>query len=403
MTRERRTGVHRSPALTRRLWLQAATAAGACAAGVPAQAAAPSASPAPAVPALRRGLNLSHWFEYEQGQDVSPTELAEMRALGLDHVRIPVDPVVGGWRPEAGGTRLSTLPGLRTALEHALAAGLDAVVDLHLTADTQRQIEYQPALEQSLVSLWTQIGRALADLPAARVAFELYNEPQYFGAASARWPALQARLLAALRAQAPHHLAVLSGNEGGSLKGLRALPPVADAAVAYAFHYYEPFLFTHQGAHWLDTRYTTAGLRSGLRYPVSAQADGVPGLSQPHARADAELAAYRQAQWGPARVRADLDAAGAHARQHGLRLLCNEFGAIRANVDPASRYRWMADVRQALVANGIGWTLWDYSDIFGITSNAGQTVRKAPRRIEPAALQALGLGPVRTSAQAAPR
>jgi endoglucanase len=358
-------------ALTRRGWLAAATAAAANA-GLSAAVSTASAAvpPTPTGPGLRRGLNLSHWFEYEQGQDVSPAELSGLRALGLDHVRIPVDPVVGGWRPEAGGTRLSTLPALRAALEQALAAGLDAVVDLHLTADTQRQIEFQPALEQSLVSLWTQLGRALGDLPPARVAFELYNEPQYYGAAAARWPVLQARLLAALREQAPRHLAVLSGNEGGSLKGLRALPPVADAAVAYAFHYYEPFLFTHQGAHWLVTRYTTAGLRSGLRYPAAAQAG----------------------------VRDDLDVAGRHARQHGLRLLCNEFGAIRAQVDPASRHRWMADVRQALEANGIGWTCWDYSDIFGITSTAGLTLRSAPRRIEAPALQALGLGPERSQA-----
>jgi len=37
-------------------------------------------------------------------------------------------------------------------------------------------------------------------------------------------------------------------------------------------------------------------------------------------------------------------------------------------------------------ANRIGWTLWDYCDIFGI-------VEDTPRRIEPAALAALGLDP----------
>jgi hypothetical protein len=41
--------------------------------------------------------------------------------------------------------------------------------------------------------------------------------------------------------------------------------------VAYAFHYYDPFLFTHQGAQWLDSRYTTAGLRRGVLYPAQYQ------------------------------------------------------------------------------------------------------------------------------------
>ena len=351
---------------------------------------------------MRRGLNLSHWFEYEQGQDVPAAELAAMRAVGLDHVRIPVDPLVGGWLPDGGvtaGLRPAFMSALRAALEAAIAAGLTVVFDLHLTPQGKSRIEQQAPLERSLAALWSQIGRALADLPPSRLAFELFNEPQYYGAQAARWPPLQQRLLGALREQAPRHLVLLSGHQGGSFKGLRAAittatatAPLADAALGWVFHYYEPFLFTHQGAHWLDTRYTTAGLRGGLRYPAAAQADLTPSLSRPHARAAQELADYRHADWGAARIRADIDAAGAWARQQGLRLFCNEFGAIRANVDPASRYRWVADVRSALEANAIGWTLWDYSDIFGITAvSALPAPRGGSRSIERAALQALGL------------
>ena len=51
----------------------------------------------------------------------------------------------------------------------------------------------------------------------------------------------------------------------------------------------------------------------------------------------------------------------------------------------------MTDVRGALEAQGLGWTLWDYSDIFGITDAAPVPPRGSLRKIEPAALQALGL------------
>ena len=384
----------------RRAVLGGLLAAGAAVAGAgPSHAAPAAATPAmPAgLPALRRGLNLTHWFEYEQGQDVPAAELAALRAAGFDHVRIPVDPVVGGWVPDGGvtaGVRPAFMAALRAALEAAIGAGLEVVFDLHTTPESKARIEQQAPLERSLVALWSQFGRALADLPTARLAFELYNEPQYYGAHASRWPPLQQRLLAALRERAPRHLVLLSGNEGGSLKGLRATPPLAgpaDTAVAWTFHYYEPFLFTHQGAHWLDTRYTTAGLRGDIRYPAALQAGITPKMSRPHPRAAQELADYRAAGWGAARVRADIDAAGAWARQLGLRLVCNEFGAIRAHVDAASRYRWMADVRSALEANALGWTLWDYTDIFGITSASAQLQRSGTRAIEPAALHALGL------------
>jgi endoglucanase len=100
---------------------------------------------------------------------------------------------------------------------------------------------------------------------------------------------------------------------------------------------------------------------------------------------------YLHDEWGPRRVRSDMDVAGRFAKEHKIRLVCNEFGVIRANVDVASRYRWIADVRSALEANEIGWTLWDYTDIFGITTQSAQPNRVGSRNIESPAIQALGL------------
>jgi endoglucanase len=348
------------------------------------------ATTAPTLPALRRGLNLTHWFEYERGQAVSAEEMRLLRQLGLDHVRIPVDPVVGGWHP-VSGARLQFLPELRKALEQAVGAGLDVVLDLHLEPATKQLVEEQPALENAVLALWSQLARELADLPAAHVAFELFNEPQYYGWHASRWPPLQLRLLRAVREHVPNHLVLLSGNEGGSFKGLRQLPLVADQAVAYVFHYYDPFLFTHQGAVWLDTRYTTAGLYRGVRYPAQFQVASPARLTRPHPRAAQDMANYLKEDWGPQRVQADFDAVSRFARQQGIRVLCNEFGTIRANVDVPSRYRWMTDVRGALEANGIGWTLWDYTDIFGITAESAQPNMIGKRTIEPEALRALGL------------
>lgn len=342
------------------------------------------------LPALRRGLNLSHWFEYERGQGVSAEEMRTLRLSGLDHLRIPVDPVVGGWHP-ATGAPLTFLPELRQALVQTINAGLDVVLDLHLEPATKKLVEEQPALEKAVVALWSQLARGLADLPVAHLVFELFNEPQYYGWQASRWPALQLRLLHAVREYAPRHLVLVSGNEAGSLKGLRQLPRVMDPAVAYVFHYYDPFMFTHQGAVWLDTRYTTAGLYRGVRYPAQFQVIAPARLTSPHPRAAQEMANYLKEDWGPQRIQADFDAAARFARQQGIRVLCNEFGAIRANVDPSSRYRWMNDVRSALEANGIGWTLWDYTDIFGVTAESALPNMVGKRAIEPEALRALGL------------
>jgi endoglucanase len=368
--------------------------AGSALLGLPVAPAAASPAPAGGGPSMRRGLNLTHWFEYERGQVVSRDELREMHELGFDHVRLPIDPIVCGWRPEAEHA-LPFIGELRAAVDDALAAGLEVVVDLHLEPSDKERIEGSAHGQAAVVALWSRLARGLGDLPPQRVAFELFNEPQFYGAAAGQWPAFQQRMLDALRTQAPRHRVLLSGNQGASVEGLQRLLPVRDAAAVYVFHYYAPYLFTHQGAHWMDTRYTTAGLHHGVRYPSAAQAARPARLSRPHPRAAREMAEYLVQDWGPARVAREIHPAGAWARRHGVPVVCNEFGVLRASADPESRYRWIGDVRRALEAEGIGWSLWDYTDIFGITTESNLPNRRGARRIELAALQALGRTPAR--------
>lgn len=376
----------------RRAALAAAAAWSATTRSAPAAAAG-----AEGLPQLRKGLNLSHWFEYERGQGVSAAEMKQFRAMGLDHVRIPVDPAVGAWQAEQAGPP-SFLAELHESAAQAVQAGLEVVVDLHLEPADKKRIEDHPKLELGLQRLWSQMATALVGLPRDKLVFELFNEPQYYGLQRRRWPPLQRKLLAAVRAVAPQHLVLLSGSGGGSFEGLSGMAPAADANVGYVFHHYEPFLFTHQGASWLDERWTTAGLRRGLRYPPSAEIEGKAPLLRSHPRAAQELADYVNGGWDRGRLRAEIDRAGVWARTQGVRLFCNEFGVIRANVDEASRYRWLADVRQACEANSIGWTVWDYTDIFGLTAQSAQPGRVGRRTWDGPTASALGLRGVGTGA-----
>jgi len=361
------------------------------AAGAAAAATGPVWSAVPAgLPALKRGFNLAHWFEYDRSQAVTPAELQGLARLGLDHVRVPLDPLACGWRLEQPAM-LPFIGELQQAVDAARAAGLATVVDLHLRPEHKAAVEADSTLEPVVAELWSRMAGALADRPEASLAFELFNEPQYYGVQGLRWPGLQRRLLAAVRSRAPRHLVLLSGARGGSLEGLQALRPEADPRVAYTFHFYEPFVFTHQGLPWLDDRWTAAGSRRDVLYPARLHRDRPPTTLRPHPKAQAEWADYLARDWGPAAVQQTFDQAAAWARRHGVAVVCNEFGAIRAQVDPASRYRWMSDVRLAAEQRGIGWTVWDYTHIFGLTAQSGQPGHVGRRQLDAAAISALGL------------
>src|SRR5262249_27237245 len=104
----------------------------------------------------------------------------------------------------------------------------------------------------------------------SRVAFEPLNEPPQ-ECTSADWPALQLRIVRAARNAAPRHTLILTGACGSMIAGLEELQPVDDPNVIYTFHFYEPYVFSHQAAQWMrsDPMYLDLNAAPG---PASAGA-----------------------------------------------------------------------------------------------------------------------------------
>ncbi|MEH6413484.1 glycoside hydrolase family 5 protein [Pseudomonas sp. CGJS7] len=344
---------------------------------------------------LQRGVNLSRWFEASAGAPVEAAELQMLRRAGFDHVRIPVDPTALGWSPERGA-RMDAAPRLRAAVDAALAAGLDAIVDMHPNEATKQAIENDSAVADAYLAMWTRLAGEFKSLPTQRVAFELLNEPGFYGIAGGfRWSRYQQRLVRAVRAVAPERVLIISGRKGGSLEGLVELDPLDDPHLIYSFHYYLPYIFTHQGASWMQgDRWTTAGHWRSVRYPAPLARKQLPRTDGKveFERARDELTEYFQDGWNREHIAAQWQPLRDWAAKHRVRVHCGEFGVIREGVDPVSRYRWIADVRALAEAEGWGWSVWNYADDFGIADNSNTDGR--PRgALEPAALRALGLNP----------
>jgi hypothetical protein len=125
----------------------------------------------------------------------------------------------------------------------------------------------------------------------------------------------------------------------------------------------------------------------GVPYPATESAMQDLLKQVPDAANRFQLESYWLDRWDGRRIRMMVDAAAQWGHENNVPLICNEFGAYRSFSDPVSRANWIHDVRTALEADGIGWTMWDYRGGFGVvTKQDGQ-----PAQVDGAVVGALGL------------
>src|SRR5438132_645177 len=218
----------------------------------------PPGGDAPPVPTLRRGLNLSHWFAqarsahgYNQEHLTTYTtasDVALIRRLGFDHVRLSVDPALLFTPANVEIVQRDRLQELERAIRMIIDADLAVVIDMHPTPDFKKALGRDDGQVERFADFWRDLAGRFARLPVNRVVFEILNEPE--AEDRYRRGGVQAELLAAVLQAAPRHTAIVSGHGWASIEELLSLEPVRDANVIYNFHFYLPQIFTHQGAAW---------------------------------------------------------------------------------------------------------------------------------------------------------
>jgi endoglucanase len=340
---------------------------------------------------LRHGINASEWFaqsasDYSAARTnryIDAADIALMARLGFDNVRLSIDPLPLEQAPlGADGLNADFLGRLDKAVDTMLGDGLAVQIDIHPEEPYKLGIRTNDGAVDRFVMLWRKLAAHYASRNPDLIFFEVMNEPEVRD--PYRWVGVQARAAAAIREVAPKNTIVAAGPNYSDIVDLFTQHPLADGNVIYNFHFYDPHEFTHQGAPWGEPwwRYT-----HGIPYPPTEDSMAELVKQVPGAADRFKLENYWLDHWDAEHIRLLMDEAGAWAHDHNVPLLCNEFGAYREHADPASRMRWIHDVRTALEANGIGWAMWDYRGGFGVVwKQDGQ-----PARVDEQVVQALGL------------
>jgi endoglucanase len=336
---------------------------------------------------LQHGINLSGWFA--SSRDLSAqhvenftnaTDLKTIHAMGFDFVRLGISPDL----IEHHGQTAPAHPEALAQLDRAVQEALDNHLEVMLCVFPDDEYKHNLSTERGVddfVQLWRILATHFAAQDHARIFYELMNEPEVPD--PYRWMGIQARVVEAIRQIDPDHTIIATAANYSSLGDLLQLVSVRDSNVIYNFHFYEPYPFTHQGASWGADNWI---YYKNIPYPATPAMLAAQMKSVPGDLARYELYLYAADGWNSESIAAHIGFAAAWARERHVPLLCNEFGAYRDSAPPASRARWIHDVRSALEANQIGWAMWDYRGNFGVVTRTDTEITP-----DDAILKALGL------------
>jgi len=345
---------------------------------------------------LRHGINLSEWFAqvYDQRGYTkehfetwnTAQDIALIKAMGFDHVRLSVNPQPMFRHGQADRIPADYLGYLDSAVQMILDHGLAIILDVHPESDFKQKLATDDSFVEQFEDYWRQLARHYSTTNPDFVSLEILNEPEFHD--RYRWQGVQAKLAVAIREGAPLHTIIVAGAFWSSENELLFFDPLRDSNIIYNFHFYEPHIFTHQGATW-STNYVH--YLKELPYPSTPDNVQPVAVLLPDAVNRLQAIHYGLDQWNALRIEGEIGQVAAWAKRWNVSVTCNEFGVYRKAANPQDRAAWISDVRTTLEKHGIGWTMWDYSGGFGVvTKQNGQpvpddvTVRALGRTLPPA-------------------
>lgn len=310
---------------------------------------------------FHRGVNLTQWFQAPSAGQIQFTRFTKkdfenIKSLGCDVIRLPVN-----LHAMTNGAPDYTLdPLLFKFLDQAVAwseeLNIYLILDNHsfdAAADTQ------PEVQDILVKVWTQLATHYEDR-GPYLLYEVLNEPH--GITDDVWGSIQQSVIDGIRAHDTEHYIVVGGTNYNSYATLVNLPVYDDDKLIYTFHFYDPFLFTHQGAGWVSP-----SLVPLANIPFPYRPFSMPSLPSEFQGTWIQSAYNNYVNDGTlSRVKQLLDVAIDFRASRNVPVYCGEFGVFIPNSDPTERVAWYEEIRSYLNEHDIPWTMWDYTGGFGV-------------------------------------
>ncbi len=315
---------------------------------------------------FHRGVNLTNWFQAPSARQMQFTrytrqDFINIQSLGFDVIRLPINlHFMTGGAPDYILDPLF-LEFLDQAVNWAEELGIHLILDNHTFSPSE---DTDPDVGKVLRAVWRQMATHYSGR-SDRLYYEVLNEPH--GISDALWNSIQQSVVDEIRLHDTTHYIVVGPAGWNSYNNLSAMPPYEDPKLIYTFHFYDPFLFTHQGATWVSPSMIDV-LDIPFPFDAASMPSMPPGLSGSWVGG---LYGTYPSDGTVQKVKQLIDIAVQFRQQRGVPLFCGEFGVYQPNSQEVHRVTWYEEVRKYLESNQIAWTMWDYHGGFGLFEEDG--------------------------------
>ncbi|MCI8387292.1 MAG: glycoside hydrolase family 5 protein [Clostridiales bacterium] len=314
------------------------------------------------------GANLGHWIsQYDnKGSEhwdnyITKPDIARMKEWGFDHIRVPVDYFLFEDDNNPGVYREDRLKYIDNVIDWCGEYGMNMILDLHHAPGfffgngDKNKLFIERSYQIRFINIWkffSERYRSIGD----RLIFELLNELVWEN--SDPWNKLWVETAKAIHDITPDRDIIVGGNWHNSVFQLKNLVVDKNEHIIYTFHFYEPFIFTHQCAPWLENmrNYTKP-----VTFPFKAEdytdfyngdlPDIYNGLDIIDRRC---IERYMQPVFD-------------FVKETNKAVYCGEFGVI-SNAPDESAVNWLNTVTDILKEHNIGHAVWSYRGFSSITS-----------------------------------
>jgi endoglucanase len=315
------------------------------------------------------GVNLGGWisqygkFDYKHFDTfITKKDIERIAFWGMDHVRLPIDyPVLEDDSTPFVYKEAKGFEYVDNCIAWCKEVNLNIILDLHRAAgysfgtlDTNSLFDDEN-MKERFMRLWEEFARRYIT-EGDNVRFELLNE--IVEPTSDRWNDLAHKTVEKIRAIDRNRKIIVGGNHYNSVHMLKEIKPFEDENVIYTFHFYEPFLYTHQKASWTQIM---VDFNTNVDYPVSREVfqnfmNQFPG----NTHMEKQLQGLEEG--GKELLLRLLQPAVDFVKSTGREVYCGEYGAIEEST-VQSRINWHRDMIALLKELNIGRAVWSYKEM----------------------------------------